>query len=226
MALRTLIPTLTSAPADGRFPPQPSCHRLQEVIRQHAPLSVGVTHAHCDNRAAGPGQASDPRRRLQREFRRPRRARSTSDDESKPSRSDPFRCGAHGGNIRCRPGHDRHHRRHGQRHERRRARRHRHHSRGQSKNTSDTYVTDETGSYTAPFLTPGTYAVEVHVQGFKKWVRDGVILQVNQRARVDVALEVGGFEETTTVGPRRRCCGRIRRKSARSSKSGRSRSCR
>ena len=68
-----------------------------------------------------------------------------------------------------------------------------------SKNTSDTYITDQNGSYSAPFLTPGTYAVEVHVQGFKKWVRDGVILQVNQRARVDVGLEVGGFEETTTV---------------------------
>jgi TonB dependent receptor-like, beta-barrel/TonB-dependent Receptor Plug Domain len=39
----------------------------------------------------------------------------------------------------------------------------------------------------------------VQVQGFKKWVRDGIILQVNQRARVDVALEVGGLEETTTV---------------------------
>src|SRR4249920_1407894 len=35
-----------------------------------------------------------------------------------------------------------------------------------SKNTSDTYVTDQNGSYSAPFLTPGTYAVEVHVQGF------------------------------------------------------------
>ena len=64
---------------------------------------------------------------------------------------------------------------------------------------STCYVTDETGSYTAPFLTPGTYTVEVNVQGFKKWVRDGVILQVNQRARVDVTLEVGGIEETTTV---------------------------
>ena len=53
-------------------------------------------------------------------------------------------------------------------------------------------MTDETGIYTAPFLTPGTYAVEVNVQGFKKWVRDGIILQVNQRARVDVTLEVGG----------------------------------
>ena len=68
-----------------------------------------------------------------------------------------------------------------------------------SKGTADTYVTDDTGSYTAPFLTPGTYVVEVNVPGFKKWVRGGVILQVNQRARVDVALEVGGVEETTTV---------------------------
>jgi hypothetical protein len=68
-----------------------------------------------------------------------------------------------------------------------------------NRGTSDTYVTDATGSYTAPFLSPGTYTVEVTVQGFKKWVRGGVILQVNQRARVDVSLELGGIEETTTV---------------------------
>src|SRR3954470_10253481 len=58
-----------------------------------------------------------------------------------------------------------------------------------NRGTSATYVTDDGGSYTAPFLTPGTYIVEVTVAGFKTWRRDGVILQVNQRARVDVALE-------------------------------------
>jgi hypothetical protein len=68
-----------------------------------------------------------------------------------------------------------------------------------TKNTTTTFVTDANGNFTAPFLTPGTYAVEVNVEGFKKWVREGVILQVNQRARVDVLLEVGGVEETTTV---------------------------
>ncbi|MEP6914293.1 MAG: TonB-dependent receptor [Acidobacteriota bacterium] len=68
-----------------------------------------------------------------------------------------------------------------------------------SRGTSDAYVTDDAGSYTAPFLAPGTYVVEVGVPGFKKWVRDGVVLQVNQRARVDITLEVGGVEETTTV---------------------------
>jgi hypothetical protein len=68
-----------------------------------------------------------------------------------------------------------------------------------TRGTSNTYQTDETGSYTAPFLVPGTYAVEVSVQGFNKWVREGIVLQVNQRARVDATLEVGTLVETTTV---------------------------
>ena len=68
-----------------------------------------------------------------------------------------------------------------------------------NRGTSDTFVTDSAGTYTAPFLTPGTYRVAVNVSGFKKWVRDGIVLQVNQRARVDVLLEVGRLEETTTV---------------------------
>src|SRR5262245_44714012 len=68
-----------------------------------------------------------------------------------------------------------------------------------NKGTTTTFVTDAAGNYTAPFLVPGTYAVEVNVQGFKKAVLEGVILQVNQRARVDVTLEVGRLEETMTV---------------------------
>ena len=43
-----------------------------------------------------------------------------------------------------------------------------------NRGTSDTFVTDTTGSYTAPFLTPGTYTVEASVAGFKKWSRAGV----------------------------------------------------
>src|SRR5262249_87494 len=68
-----------------------------------------------------------------------------------------------------------------------------------NKGTSASFGRDETGSYTAPFLPPGTYVVEVNLPGFKKWVREGVVLQVNQRARVDVTLEIGKVEETTTV---------------------------
>jgi Carboxypeptidase regulatory-like domain len=42
-----------------------------------------------------------------------------------------------------------------------------------NKGTADSYVADETGIYTAPFLAPGTYTVEVNVQGFRKWRRKG-----------------------------------------------------
>jgi hypothetical protein len=68
-----------------------------------------------------------------------------------------------------------------------------------NKGTTSTYVTDAAGIYTAPFLVPGTYAVEVNIQGFKKSILEGIVLQVNQRARVDVTLEVGRLEETMTV---------------------------
>jgi hypothetical protein len=67
------------------------------------------------------------------------------------------------------------------------------------KQTSSVYVTDATGSYVAPFLIPGTYEVAVELQGFRKHVRRGVVLQVNQRARVDVTLELGTFAEATEV---------------------------
>jgi len=67
------------------------------------------------------------------------------------------------------------------------------------KQTSSTYTTDGEGSYTAPFLIPGTYEVSVEMSGFRKHVRRGVVLQVNQRARVDVALELGTFTEVAEV---------------------------
>ena len=110
------------------------------------------------------------------------------------------------------PGHDGNDHRYGQRRERRRAWGQRHRPRGEQGHVlHDT--TDGAGNFTAPFLVPGTYAVEVNVQGFKKAINEGIVLQVNQRARVDVTLEVGRLEETTTVVRSRRCCARIRRRS-------------
>ena len=63
------------------------------------------------------------------------------------------------------------------------------------KGTSVSVVSDANGSFAAPFLIPGTYTVSVELQGFRKWVHSGVILQVNDRLRVDAALEVGRVEE-------------------------------
>jgi hypothetical protein len=68
-----------------------------------------------------------------------------------------------------------------------------------NRGTTTTFNTDESGAYTAPFLVPGTYAVEVEMAGFKKWVRSDIVIEVNQRARVDATLEVGTLEETTIV---------------------------
>ena len=43
----------------------------------------------------------------------------------------------------------------------------------------------------APFLIPGTYDVAVEIAGFRKYAHRGVVLQVNQRARVDVDARGG-----------------------------------
>lgn len=67
------------------------------------------------------------------------------------------------------------------------------------KGTSQKFNTDDTGTYSAPFLIPGTYTVTVEMAGFKKQVRSGVVLQVDQKARVDFVLEVGEVTETIDV---------------------------
>ena len=67
------------------------------------------------------------------------------------------------------------------------------------KSTSTIYTTDEEGNYLAPFLIPGTYSVSVESQGFKKSVINGVIVQIDQKARTDFNLEVGQLTEIAEV---------------------------
>ncbi len=68
-----------------------------------------------------------------------------------------------------------------------------------NKGTTSVHTTDSDGSFMAPFLIPGTYDVAVELQSFKRHTHKGVVLQVNQRARVDVTLTLGGLTETTEV---------------------------
>lgn len=68
-----------------------------------------------------------------------------------------------------------------------------------NRNTTTTLVTDANGAYSALFLVPGTYEVQVGLSGFKTWIRSGLVLQVNDRLRIDATLEIGALEETTTV---------------------------
>ncbi|MPY88372.1 MAG: TonB-dependent receptor plug domain-containing protein [Luteitalea sp.] len=60
-------------------------------------------------------------------------------------------------------------------------------------------VTDDTGTYRAPVVPVGQYDVTLELEGFKTVAIEGVRLQVDQRARVDAALEPSDLEETITV---------------------------
>jgi hypothetical protein len=59
--------------------------------------------------------------------------------------------------------------------------------------------TDSGGNYTIPLLPRGEYRVEVVSPGFKRFLRDGIVLQVQQTARVDVQLAVGELAESVMV---------------------------
>ena len=62
-----------------------------------------------------------------------------------------------------------------------------------------TGATTETGNYTLAQLPAGTYQVTVTLPGFKKYVRQNVVVEATQTVRLDVGLEVGAAEESITV---------------------------
>jgi hypothetical protein len=62
-----------------------------------------------------------------------------------------------------------------------------------------TTVTNEEGLFQAPYLIAGTYKVAVELQGFKRYVREGVQVRIADRLDLDIVLEVGGTVEEVTV---------------------------
>src|SRR5207249_9516376 len=56
-------------------------------------------------------------------------------------------------------------------------------------------ATNTDGNYVFPGLAPGAYSVSCEQKGFRGFVREGVLLEVNQRARVDIALQIGEARE-------------------------------
>ena len=68
----------------------------------------------------------------------------------------------------------------------------------------DTGVTAKTqsnadGAFQLPYLLPGTYVLEVSHAGFKTHRRGPIELRIDDRARIDVALEVGRVSDQVTV---------------------------
>jgi hypothetical protein len=69
----------------------------------------------------------------------------------------------------------------------------------QDRGSEWTSPTNEDGIYAFPRIPVGTYSVKVEAKGFKTSLQQALTLEVNQRARVDMSMQIGGITETVTV---------------------------
>jgi outer membrane receptor protein involved in Fe transport len=60
-------------------------------------------------------------------------------------------------------------------------------------------TSNESGVYSIPFLNPGPYEITTELQGFKKFLRPGIVLETGTTTTVDIRLELGALTETVTV---------------------------
>lgn len=65
--------------------------------------------------------------------------------------------------------------------------------------TTSSTVSNDAGSFQMGFLIPGNYRMTVEVSGFKKYIRDGVVVSVNDSLEIDIDLEVGNVDQSVTV---------------------------
>jgi len=68
-----------------------------------------------------------------------------------------------------------------------------------ARGTTVSLTTNDEGLFQANYLLSGTYQVIVEMAGFKKYIQDKVVLQINENRNLDITLEVGGTQETVTV---------------------------
>ncbi len=61
------------------------------------------------------------------------------------------------------------------------------------------FTTDSLGNYDFPQIRLGAYRVEAEAPGFQKLLRTGIDLDLNQRAKLDLILQVGNLTETVQV---------------------------
>ncbi len=66
-------------------------------------------------------------------------------------------------------------------------------------NTVFNTATNEAGLYAVPGVPVGSYTVTAETQGFKRGVRSGIVLRVDDRAQVDFQLEIGAVAESVEI---------------------------
>ena len=60
-------------------------------------------------------------------------------------------------------------------------------------------ISDDFGNYSTPLLPIGVYDVTAELAGFKQTQISGIVLQVDQRARIDIIMEIGEQTESILV---------------------------
>ena len=60
-------------------------------------------------------------------------------------------------------------------------------------------VTNGEGAYYVPYLAPGAYRVTIEAAGFKRLVRDGILIRTGESPRIDVKLELGTLADSVTI---------------------------
>jgi hypothetical protein len=68
-----------------------------------------------------------------------------------------------------------------------------------AKNTQVQTQTNDLGLYNTPLLEPAAYTVTFEKDGFRRVVRENVVLQSLDKARIDVQLQIGAVADSVTV---------------------------
>lgn len=64
---------------------------------------------------------------------------------------------------------------------------------------SYTATTNQSGDFVIPFVQPATYTVSAEQKGFKRQIRNGIIVDINARINLNLSLEVGTSTETVVI---------------------------
>ncbi|HWQ56981.1 MAG TPA: TonB-dependent receptor [Bryobacteraceae bacterium] len=66
-------------------------------------------------------------------------------------------------------------------------------------NATASVTSNDIGNFVSPYLQPGSYVLTVERDGFKKFVRESIVLQSQDKPRLDITLEIGTLAESVTV---------------------------
>jgi hypothetical protein len=68
-----------------------------------------------------------------------------------------------------------------------------------STGTTTRTQSNESGFYQLLNLAPGTYSLRIEHAGFQAFVQEGIVLQVDQSATINISLKVGSQADSVTV---------------------------